>query len=53
MDDGFGVRVRVELVAEAFEFGAQFAEIVDFAIEDDGDVCRFRSTRVGRRREDR
>src|SRR5579863_2425714 len=39
MENGFGVRVRLETMAERFQFGAQFQMIVDFAVEDDYSVA--------------
>src|SRR6185369_9052477 len=35
VDDGFGVAVRVERVAQLFEFLAQLEIVVDLAVEDD------------------
>src|SRR6266508_2649874 len=37
MDDGFGVAVRAEDVTVALEVAAQFAVVVDLAVEDDPD----------------
>ena len=38
VDDYFGIRACAEDVALGLQLAAQFAEIVDFAVEDDGDV---------------
>ena len=35
----FGVAVRVETMAELFQFGAQFQVVVNFAVEDDDRVA--------------
>src|SRR6185437_3250774 len=35
MNDGFGVAVGIERVAQLFEFLAQFEIVVDLAVEDD------------------
>ena len=46
MNDHFGVRARLELVAECFKFGAQFAEIVNLTIENDGECALFIPNRL-------
>jgi len=39
VENGFGVGVRNETMAERFQFGAQFQVVVDFAVEDDYGVA--------------
>jgi hypothetical protein len=41
VDNGFGVTIRDEAVAAAFEIGTKFLEVVDLAIEDDPDGTVF------------
>ena len=41
VDDHFGVAVRAEAMAGAFQPPAQLAEVVDFAVEDDPDRAVF------------
>ncbi len=51
VQDDFGVAVGAELRTTRFEFAAQLAEIVDFAIEDDACSDRSRRSSADRRRD--
>jgi hypothetical protein len=46
MDNRFGVRVRLELMARAFESMAKFAVVIDFPIEDNLDRAIFIAERL-------
>src|SRR5208337_3141769 len=46
MNDDFGVAVGVEAMAAAFEFGAEFGKVVNFAVEDDPGAAVFVEDRL-------
>ena len=46
MHDGFSVGFRLELMTFRFKFGAQFAEVLDDAVMDDGDFRRHVRMRI-------
>ncbi len=50
VQNGFGVAVRVEAVAQLLQLGPDFQVVVDFAVEDDDGVAVVASGWAGRRR---